>query len=322
MPRLILLLSLLLFLSASRLHAQVDVVAELDSTRILIGDQVKLHLRIAQDSRARITRVDWSAIDSLKVVEVVSRGALDTVSKGNQLMLAQNLTLTSFDSGYHRIPPIPVYFTIEGRADSARTNELPLEVATFPITADTARLQPIKNIIREPLRFRDVLPYVLAGAAAALLIGLVLFFLRRRRPEQAAPPPPPRPAHELALEKLSALRKAQLWQGGDIKGFHSELSHILREYLENRYRMPALESTSAEILSHVQKTDVPPVWIHALREILQTADLVKFAKAVPPVTIHEEMLARAAQFVEETREKEVPVEEVEPDEDQPASPQS
>jgi hypothetical protein len=138
-------------------------------------------------------------------------------------------------------------------------------------------------------------------------VALVVFLLRRRRRTATAPPPPPpRPAHELALEQLQQLRGAGLWQRGEIKAFHSQLSHIVREYLEGRFAIPALESTTDEILAALRRTDLAEEWRLRLRQMLQTADLVKFAKAVPPENVHEEQLGQAVDFVTATKPEEEP----------------
>lgn len=299
---------MVLLLSGWSLRAQVGVAAELDTTHILIGDQVRLTLRISHPPQVRITRIDWEALKEEPAIDVISPGQLDTVAVSPEILLKQTLVFTVFDSGYFRLPPIPVYYIDGGREGLQQTNDLGLEVRTFPITTDTARLAPIKPIVEEPARLDDALPYVVLIALAGLLIAAIVLLLRRRRPRATPPPPPPRPAHELALEQLQALRAAQLWQRGDIRPFQTELTRIVREYLENRFQLPALESTTEEIIARLPATGISAEWAEQLRQMLRTADMVKFAKAVPPVTIHEEMLQRAGAFVEDTREPDVPVE--------------
>lgn len=295
-----------LLIAGLPLQSQVEVTAELDSARILIGDQVNLTLRIARAPGVQVSRVDWAGLEQAEELEIVEKGRLDTVAEqGGTTLLQQQLRLTSFDSGYHRIPPVAVHYLSEDGRGVARTNDLVLQVATFPIQSDSAALAPIKTIIEEPLRLQDVLPYVIGALLLlALALGIRYLLLRRSRPEAPPPVEIQRPAHEIALEKLAALEAAGLWQQGQIKTFHSELTHILREYLENRYRVRALESTSQEIVAQLADTDLEASWRHQLGELLRRADLVKFAKATPPADLHREALKLTTRFVEATRKRE------------------
>lgn len=298
------------------LQAQVEVTAELDSARIMIGDQVNLTLRIAREGGAQVSRIDWSELEGAEKLEIVEMGVVDTVAADDGMaLLQQTLRLTSFDSGYHRIPPVAVHYISGGGTGVVRTNELALEVVTFPIQSDSAALAPIKTIIEEPLRLQDVLPYV-AGGLLLLALVLGIRYLLTRKEKRPKPPPPEikRPAHEVALEQLAALRAAGLWQQGQIKAFHSELTHILRQYLENRYRVRALESTTQEITLQLTAIGLDESWRDRLGELLRRADLVKFAKATPPASLHEESLQLAEAFVEATRE----VEEEEAEEEKEA----
>jgi len=295
----------------SPLRAQVEVNAELDSARIMIGDQVDLTLRIARAGGVEVSRIDWSALEDVSALEIVDRGQLDSlgVDRGTTL-LQQKLRLTSFDSGYHRLPPIAVHYADGKGGGVASTNDLVLEVSTFPIQSDSAALAPIKTIIEEPLRLQDVLPFV-AGGLLLLALFLGIRYLLRRKEDggQPAPPEVQRPAHEIALEQLAALKAAGLWQQGQIKEFHSELTHILREYLENRYHVRALESTSREITRQLAAAGLDASWREQLSELLRQADLVKFAKAIPPANMHREALEMTEAFVHATIEEEEEEEE-------------
>lgn len=284
--------------------AQVEVSAQLDSTRIMIGDQVRLHLSITHDRNAQVQNIDLSVLEKEPRIELISAPPPDTVPGSQQVILQQELTLTSFDSGYYLIPAIPVHFVRDGQPDVAYTRELPLEVTTFPISSDSVSLAPIKNIIEEPFKAQDLLPYGIAAAALAMAGFLIWYLVRGRHRVRSMPPPaPPRPPHEVALEKLAALREADLVRQGAIKAYHSQLTYIVREYLENRFAIRALESTTDEILTQLGRQATVAGWSGELRRMLQTADLVKFAKAEPPATIHQELMTTAERFVDTTKEE-------------------
>ena len=140
----------------------------------------------------------------------------------------------------------------------------------------------------------------------ALLGFSIYYLLRRKRKQQPAvvlPPPPPPPAHETALQKLLELEQSDLLDNGEVNAFQTQLTYILREYLEGRYGIHALESTTDDILASLRNIGVPDEWRVQLRKMLQTADLVKFAKAQPPLSFHVEALYSVKTFVEQTKEE-------------------
>ena len=111
-----------------------------------------------------------------------------------------------------------------------------------------------------------------------------------------------RPAHEIAFEKLDQLEGEKLWQQGAIKKYHSELTHILREYLEKKFRIAALESTSEEIMREMKQVGFEPDLREKTRDLLQLSDMVKFAKAKPKVEIHAQLMEHVRGFVRKTKE--------------------
>ena len=148
----------------------------------------------------------------------------------------------------------------------------------------------------------------LITAGVLLVIGLIIWWLMRRGQKQSeAPIPPPviRPAHEIALEQLSLLRHEELWQKGEIKSYQSRLTDIIREYIERRYNVLALESTTFEIIAFLKDKNISTELKTKLREMLEVADLVKFAKAKPPENIHEKLMDDAVNFVKTTRERSI-----------------
>ena len=294
----------LLFLATNAV-AQVTVAAQLDSTEIMIGDQVRLNLIVNHAPDIKVTGADLSVLEKMDKVEVLKVGPWDTIGKSIEYVIEQNIILTSFDSGYYWLPKIPInYMSSNGQSGQAITRELPLSVNTIEIRSDSVQLAPIKPIIEEPLKFRDALPY-LAGVVALALVVTLLFYLRKRRQQQEiqAQPEIKIPAHEIALQQLEELKKAKLWQQGHIKTYQSELTHIVREYLENRYNINALESTTYEIMQQLKRNDIPEEWRPRLRQMLETADLVKFAKAEPPIDIHARVMEEAEAFVLQTQKR-------------------
>ncbi|MDX2247812.1 MAG: hypothetical protein SF052_13590 [Bacteroidia bacterium] len=295
-----LLLSLLSPLSAQQIEARLSA----DTSAIQIGDQVNVSLTVRH---APDIILHWPLLDSFPGFEILSITKVDSSSSPEDPFITQNqrLTLTSFDSGSYRIPAIDVfYFT---RSDTSRkatfTNALPLEVHTVAVDT-TAEIKPIKDIRGAPLTFREVLPYILV----ALLVAALVWFVIRRIKRRPKPLPvekkvilPSIPPHEIAMRKLAVLEEKRLWQKDLIKEYYSELTDIFREYLENKFKINALESTTGEIISSMQLNPVfKPLQLRQLEELLTVSDLVKFAKAKPASGENLEAMEVIRNFVKDT----------------------
>ena len=290
-------------------HCASEYNSGIDNNNILIGDQVILHLRANPMQGELLKDADLSALEEMEEIEVLNVSDWDTLLSSNGLLLEKNVTITSFDSGYYYIPQIAVKYEENGQLKESYSPKLAIAVSTIP--SDTIELAPIKEIISEPFALEDLIPLVGSILIFGLLGLVAYYFWKRRNQEEELVEEIPeviRPAHEIALERLYALKQKELWQKGAVKPYHSELTYIVREYLENRYEIQALESTTDEILKDLAGLGFDPNWKDKLREMLQAADLVKFAKAEPPADFHERMWQYAEDFVKETK-KEVVEEE-------------
>ena len=175
------------------------------------------------------------------------------------------------------------------------------------VPAADSILADIKPIIEEPIIWTDYIPE-LSIVALLLLTALVWFIASRIKTKKELPPPPPIiiPPHEIAFGKLKELKDAKLWQQGQVKEFHSKLTYIIREYLEGRYGVNALEQTTPEILEQLKNEAFDPELTAKMTTLLQTADLVKFAKAEPPADYHDSALILGEEFVRITKKVMLP----------------
>lgn len=229
---------------------------------------------------------------------------------GGELLFTNRFKLRIWDPGQIIATTPQVLYSFQGQEN---INDQKFQAALFvrpPIDLeameqDSFDISPIKTIIKEPVQWSDYRPYVLGLLGlAALFIGYLLYQKYQARSEEL-----PKevieviiPAHKIALDKLHDLDEKKLWQS-DIKGYQSELTYIVREYLENRYDIPALESTTDEIVADIKKKDLDATLIGEMKNILQVADLVKFAKSKPSLNIHQEFMDKAFDFVRKTQKK-------------------
>lgn len=297
---------LLLFLPTVS-SAQATLRAELSGTEIMIGDQVNLEIRVNLPEQAEIS-VDLRPIDDADNLEVVRESEPVVQETAQGVFLSKNIIITSFEAGEYIIPALSVAIRYAGGGqEDLRTNEIPLKVTTVAVNSDSLQLAPIKDIYREDFAFRDALPYLLAGIAVLALLGFLgwWFFVRKNEPEPEIVPTAYRSLHDIALEKLDQLEKEKRWQQGQIKSYYSRMTFVAREYLEHRFKIPALENTTGEILQNLEaKHEIDEQHLQQLRHILTASDMVKFAKAQPAATFHTEALEVTREFIQTTKDTE------------------
>jgi hypothetical protein len=306
----IIFLALVLLFSSAGVAQEMKAIAKLDSSSIVTGQQVHMLLSIQyRVDNGRHVSIGWPEIgDTLrKEVEVIGQSKTDTVvDKHDPFLFTQSrtLTLTSFDSGYWAIPP---FRFSTGDSSEVLTEALLLQVT--PVAVDTTlAIKDIKEPYTETYDWLDWLKdhmYVVYGGIA-MLVALLLIYIIFRYTRKVQPPmvivePPKIPAHVIALEKLDKLREAKLWQEGKLKQYHSSLTDILREYIENRFKIQALEQTTDEILFGFRNVAVDEESKMKLKSVLVLADLVKFAKELPLPNENEMSLTQSYEFINGTK---------------------
>lgn len=282
------------------LASSPQVRVRLEPESIKIGQRAGFFIEL--DAPAQ-SIVHWPAFsDSLaKQIEVLSFGRIDTLSAdGQQYTLAQQLLITAWEPGFIAIAPAPFLLAINGDSLLVESEPLLLQVQA-PELAEDAVPYDIKPIFKVPVTLAEVFPWLLAGFVLALLAWLFWRYLKKRNAKPAAESiweKPEIPAHIAAISSLESLKNKKLWQSGKVKLYYSELTFILRMYLEKRFRIIALEMTSSEILQAVPAHLKEEEQIEWLRFILELADLVKFARYQPQPQQNEECMDLALEFVQ------------------------
>ncbi len=296
------LLSVGVFIVLAGANAQdVKVSARVDSGHIVIGDWLPLHVEVLHPPDVTVSLP--ALPDSFDGLEVVRRDK-PTVSKSpNEVTESVSFVITTFDSGMHIVPPLPVLFHASGDTTTGTVRTPPVVFKAFGVAVDTSKeIKDIKPPLSVSITFAELLPYIIAIVVAAGVIWLVIYIRKKRKTgEPLIPPPPSRPPDEVALEALRSLDAEHVWQRGLVKEYYSRLTDIVRIYIERRFLVMAMEMTSDEILENLPM--VPAESRDSLRKILVRADLAKFAKYQPLPQEHESSLADSRAFVEETSRK-------------------
>lgn len=296
---------LLFLLTVLRASAQGDakVEAKADATQIMVGDQVRLFIEAQHNSRE--SRLQWATIpDSFNKLEVVEKGKIDTIKQNDIITYRQRLLVTGFDSGMFVIPSF-VFPVIpnNGTAYTIQTDSLPLLVQT--VAVDTTKgFKGIKDIILVKSSWLDYIWYIIGGALFLILVTIVIiYFIRNKKapPPVVAPPPPVESLQAQALRMLKTLEDKQLWQNGQVKEYYTNLTDIIRGYIEARFNTPAMELTTDELLYSARMHKEMNSQLDLLSNILYTADLAKFAKAEPLPHEHTGAMENAIKFVNATK---------------------
>ena len=285
------------------------VSAAIDSTTLFIGDQTDLHLRATCEAGEQV-QMPVLAEQLVDGIEIVDRTIVDTTTlQDGRVQYNQYLTLTSFQDSLFYIEPLAF---VSGD-DTVWSESLMLNVVQpFEMDSTDMAITDIKGIYKAPIWWWGILRWVLlALAIAGVGVGgyYLITYLRNRFGDASAtdvPTEPLRPAEEVALEKLDAIREQKIWQSGQVKEYHTQLTDVVREYIARRFAVSSTEQTSDETLRAMRGllSDKKELY-EDLRKMLTLADLVKFAKWTTTPDENELSLRSAYAFVKET----TPIEE-------------
>ena len=280
------------------------VSAAIDSTTLFIGDQTDLHLRATCEAGQQV-QLPVLEEQLISGIEIVDKTIIDTTTLNDgRVQYDQYLTLTSFEDSLFYIAPLP--FVSDG--DTIWSESLMLNVVQpFEMDSTDMAITDIKGIYRAPIWWWGILRWVLlALAIAGVGVGgyYLITYLKgrsRKNEEEIAITEPLRPAEEVALEKLDIIREQKLWQTGQVKEYHTQLTDVVREYIARRFEVSSVEQTSDETLRAMKPLlhDKKELY-EQLRKMLSLADLVKFAKWTATPDENELSLRNAYAFVKET----------------------
>lgn len=290
------------------LKSQVVVSASIDSVQMFIGEQAKLTIKAIQpqDYTLQFPIFSDSIVSNLELVSTLKP---DTVQLENEkLQISNSYIVTAFDSALIYIPG----FELKAGEETYLTNPISIKIVDMPVDTTQQAITDIKNVYQPPIDWMFYLTIVGSILLALLLLALVIYlvnkYLKSRKNKDTEPEPEPidpRKAHEIAYEELEVLRQKQLWQSQQFKAYYTELTEILRRYISNRYAIDAMEQTSDDIISEFRRNKElkeKKEEIKLLSDVLQVADLVKFAKWQPLPDECERSFHQVTQFINNTKE--------------------
>lgn len=283
-----------------------DVVAksEIDKSIISIGEQSNLKLKVnAPDD----VSIDWPQVGDTIIteIEVLSKDELKETKENGTTNYEQNLTITSFDSGYYAIPPFVFKATMaDGSTKTFETDAILYEVHTIEIDT-TANIKGIKPIMSVPVTVREIATFtILSILVLALIIGMKLlndYIERKRKITDGTTPVIVIAPNRKALDALYELEKEKLWQSGEVKEYYFRITSILREYIEGTFNVDAVEMVTEDIFEELEKTNKCEVSTMTMANgIFVLSDLVKFAKYQPEMNENVDVMKNAYTFINES----------------------
>jgi hypothetical protein len=287
----------------------VTAAAKVDTTIILLGEQITITLKVRTPNTyfKEGNTLIWHPIkDTLsKQFEVIEFSKIDTSlsTDGKTNILEQKIIVTSFDTGYHVIPPFQFQRNNEQNS-FIETQPILVRVNDVEITEEED-LADIKGPLEQRITLQEILTYLAIFLGILVLAYLIFRYIKTRKPRESKPQiitvVPETPYYITVLEKLEELRNSDYLMRGKVKEYHAELSQIIRFYLGNRYEISALEQTTDEILKSLKNRPINPLLKENLQYILELSDLVKFAKNIPSNDDNKLAIIKAIEFVNETK---------------------
>ena len=307
MKRWILMIGLMLGLGGMASAQQVEASAKVQDDHVAVGKPFSLDLTMKVPYGYY---VEWNefATDTLSAqLDILKRGEIQrTADADSNIVVQQQLTLMTFDTGYVQVPSVALTY-----AKSAE-NQMRMKAYTEPIllysstiTVDTTQaFRPMMPPIEQPVSMKEVFPWILGVLLLALAGLAVWYFVKHRKPkldENGEPVKGPvTPPYDKAIGDLESLKQQKLWQTGKVKEYYSNLTDIAREYIEGQFKVNAVEMTTDDILQEVRELDFNPELFGKLKDTMELADLVKFAKYTTSPLENDNAMSDMTDFVNDS----------------------
>ena len=269
----------LLLLSSAVFAQQKQLVTSVDTLKKKIGAEFKLTVKATVDTKSKVV---FPKLKNIGALEVIQSYPVDTVKKDDRYELIKKYGLTQFDSGKYTIPSIKILINNK----PFLSDSIKVEVANVVVDTLKQKMFDIKNIAPAESSWGNWWKWLLAILLIAGIAALIYWYVKKHQKKKAEEEIYKTPI-EKATSLLNSLEKKELWQHGEVKEYYSELTGIVRNYIEEAIEIPAMESTTSELIeglkvaSKKKKMKLSQETIENLFVVLKQADLVKFAKSKP-----------------------------------------
>ena len=285
----------------------VEVEGKVNSTEVQVGKPFTLDLSLKVPYG---WFVEWNdfAIDTLsEQIDIIKRSDVErTADADSNVIVKQQLTLMTFDTGQIQVPSVGLTYA-KSFDDPNRLKAYtdPIRLYSTTITVDTTMAyKPIVEPIAAPIQMKEVYPWLLGVLLLALAIFGIWYWRKHRKTKVDADGNiirgPVIPPYDKAVDDLKRLREEKMWQSGKVKEYFSSLTDIAREYIEGQFGVNAVEMTTDDILEEIKPLHFPKETYDKLKDTMEVADLVKFAKYSASTLESDTALSNMTEFVNES----------------------
>ncbi len=280
----------------------ISIESKVDKSVITIGDLIKYEIIVKRDKNLKVEMPVLAS--NLGYFEIRDYKVYEPVKINDKIEDRVEYIITTYDTGKYVIPPISVYYTgVDSIRKELKTQEITINVRSVkPSEAkDIKGLKPPAELKRN---LKRIIYLSSAGLLLLLLVAFLYYYFKKKKKGESIIPvkkAPPRPAHEIAIESLNRLQKSKLLEQGKVKEYYTELSDIIRTYIDGRYFIPAMEMTTSEIINSLEKSGVEDGVSIEMRAFLNECDFVKFAKYIPSQEEIDNTTKRALKIIESTK---------------------
>ena len=285
----------------------VEVEGKVNSTDVQVGKPFTLDLSLKVPYG---WFVEWNdfAIDTLsEQIDIIKRGNVErTADADSNVIVRQQLTLMTFDTGQIHLPAVGLTYA-RSFDDPMRMQAFTRPIDLYATTMVVDTLQPYKPIVEPiaaPIQMKEVFPWILAVLLLALVAFGLSYWMKRRKTKVNAEGNivrgPVIPPYDKAVDDLRKLREEKMWQSGKVKEYFSSLTDIAREYIEGQFGVNAVEMTTDDILEEIRPLHFPKETYNKLKNTMEVADLVKFAKYSASTLESDTALSSMTEFVNES----------------------
>ena len=286
----------------------ISVKAEMDHAFITIGDPVEYTVTIRHHANIEIlSSVPAPATDVLKIksIEEINR------KEGSLLITGRKFKLTAFRLGEFILDPVKIEYRIKADSGtspappaeikSIETNRIFLTVKSVAEGEEKTDIRGVKSVLS--LKGKNGIWLFAGFSILCVLTALAIYrYLNKKRPLTPLADTPQLSSAEEALQHLNELFESDLLRRGKIKEYFLRFSEVLRIYLEKRFQILAVESTTYEIISALRKNNTEQSFTQKLADVLESADLAKFARWKPEPAEIISLNKKSKELIEESRD--------------------
>lgn len=291
---------------------KVALSATIDTGTMVLGEQRLLHIKATNLQKGK--QMPPLAFPSLQMMTNDAIEALtchfDTTQTKDGIAesIEQVVTLAIFDTGRHAVPGVVLMAEEQGTATTLAPDDSLFVEGVYAATADTTKCEVRADapFQKESLTVWDIARWILLIWGIVIVVGVIMIIIQSKKnhkPIPFLPKPKPVPADRKALNELESLRRKELWQKGRIKKYYTDMTDIVRRFLHNMYGISAAEMTTRQTLRAFHTiSDWSEESESLLRQLLNQADMVKFAKSEPATHEHDLAMQNAINFVRKVAE--------------------